>query len=531
MRYIIYCRKSSEADERQAQSIEGQISATQALISSNTADTYSIISEAKSAKQPGRTGFNSMIEAIKNGTADGIVCWAIDRLSRNALDSAILITLLDSGLLKVILTPGVAYKNTPTDKLMLTVFSANAKYENDQKAVNVIRGLTQKIEKGIAPIMAFPGYRNTSELKQGYRTIVVEPTQFPLWQRLFSIACTGIHPAKRLHEIAIDMGIMNRKLTKPIGRSTFYAIIRDPLFYTGQYRYKGIVRQGIHPPALTYSQYQTIRSIYANPDKPRTIDDTRAYNGQFHCVCGNWLTGERHKKNTKMGLQTYQYYRCAHHKGIRKAAYIRVEELERQILAYLKGITLKQQYVELYIRWIRMRHAERQLVHDAQLATLQHRQRLVRQKLDNLMDRYISPINGNRSLISDEEMTRVKAGLIEERDNIERQLRNFDKEQDKWSELVAKTFKFSTAAHEKFVNGSKEERRTIIRAFGSNLMVQGKMVDITLRKPFELIQRLVSQDALIEPTIRTDIAVQTIGEKALQNNLYPVPDSNRRFSG
>lgn len=43
--------------------------------------------EKRSAKIPGRPIFNEILSRIQNGEAQGIVCWKIDRLSRNPVDS------------------------------------------------------------------------------------------------------------------------------------------------------------------------------------------------------------------------------------------------------------------------------------------------------------------------------------------------------------------------------------------------------------------------------------------------------------
>lgn len=87
MRYFIYCRKSSEAEDRQVMSIESQLSTLrQTFGQGETIEIVDIYEEAFSAKAPGRPLFNQMLSRIEGGEAAGIVAWAPDRLARNSID-------------------------------------------------------------------------------------------------------------------------------------------------------------------------------------------------------------------------------------------------------------------------------------------------------------------------------------------------------------------------------------------------------------------------------------------------------------
>jgi len=85
--YIIYCRKSSEAEDRQILSIQSQVIEIKRFATQKGIKILEVLTEAKSSKAPGvRPVFNSMMERLYRGEATGVLCWKLDRLARNPVD-------------------------------------------------------------------------------------------------------------------------------------------------------------------------------------------------------------------------------------------------------------------------------------------------------------------------------------------------------------------------------------------------------------------------------------------------------------
>lgn len=84
-RYCLYARKSSEDDERQALSIDSQITAMLRIAEAENLEIVETVRESKSAKTSGgRANFELLVDGLKEGRYDSIITWAPDRLSRNA---------------------------------------------------------------------------------------------------------------------------------------------------------------------------------------------------------------------------------------------------------------------------------------------------------------------------------------------------------------------------------------------------------------------------------------------------------------
>src|SRR3989344_3950655 len=72
IKYFIYCRKSSEDEERQVLSIEPQLHELREYANQNGLFIVREYYESKTAKEPGREIFNEMLGEIEKGSASGI---------------------------------------------------------------------------------------------------------------------------------------------------------------------------------------------------------------------------------------------------------------------------------------------------------------------------------------------------------------------------------------------------------------------------------------------------------------------------
>src|ERR1043166_5023304 len=114
MRYFIYCRKSTQDEDRQKLSIQTQhaeIDRTRPTW--GTIDIIEEIDECRSAKSTGRPGFDRILAAIEAGKADGIIAWHPDRLSRNPADAGRVMHLLAVGQLKDLKFVSYTFENSP----------------------------------------------------------------------------------------------------------------------------------------------------------------------------------------------------------------------------------------------------------------------------------------------------------------------------------------------------------------------------------------------------------------------------------
>ncbi len=138
-KFFIYCRKSSEDEERQVLSIEAQLTELREFAKQNSLFIVHEYEESQSAKEPGRPVFNTMLGEIEKGTAQGILAWNPDRLARNSVDGGRVIYLVDTGKITTLKFPTFWFEPTPQGKFMLSVAFGQAKYYTDNLRENILR--------------------------------------------------------------------------------------------------------------------------------------------------------------------------------------------------------------------------------------------------------------------------------------------------------------------------------------------------------------------------------------------------------
>lgn len=305
MKYFIYCRKSTEDEDRQILSNPSQLRELQR--SFPDLEIVEALEESRTAKTPGRPVFDAMMQRIERGEADGIIAWHPDRLARNSIDGGRIVYDLDTGRIKDLRFATFTFENNPQGKFMLAIAFGYSKYYSDALSVNVKRGLRTKVENGwfygVAPI----GYLNDKET----HTMVADPGRFSLVRRLWDHMLTNnasVHSAWRL---AGDLGLrtVQRKRSggRPLTLSALYRMFQNG-FYAGVLRHGGQSYPGKHVAMVTLDEFDAVRSRLSRGSKPRPKKKCFPFVGLIRCgECGFAVTAE--DKVNRFG-SLYTYYHC-----------------------------------------------------------------------------------------------------------------------------------------------------------------------------------------------------------------------------
>ncbi len=500
IKYFLYARRSSEEGaDRQVQSIPDQIAHLQRLAKDLDFEIVEILEESKSAKSPhNRPIFSDMLERIQNGEANGILCWEINRLSRNPVDSGTIQWMLQQGILKSVRTINREYR--PDDNaLLLSVESGSANQFILDLKKGVRRGLDSKLDKGLAPILAPLGYLNTKIETRGENYIIKDPERFDLIRKAWDMMLSGAYNPPQILEIMNnEWGMRTRKTkrkgNKPPSRNTIYRIFSD-LFYTGLFYYRGKTYQGKHEPMVTLEEFDKVQILLGREGRPRPKTHEFPFTGIIRCgECGSFITAIEKTKIIKSTgkLKTFIYYFCARKKNgcpCTQNKFLKGEDLESQIEVELKSMTILPEFKDWALEILRENNdkeiEERSKVYEMQHKTLTETQN----QLDSLTRmRY-------RELIGDEEFTKERNHLQSHIAEIKNTLRQTEKRAEDWIDLTEKTFEFACYARSHFNSGDKQTKREILTALGQNYTLKDQKLVISLN---EWLKPIVSQYPAIE---------------------------------
>ena len=232
--YVIYSRKSLEDEDSQVQSLPDQEHAMQSLAAKLNLTVIEPLSEAKSAKAPGRPVFNDMMERIDRGEIRGILCWKLDRLARNPVDGGRIIWAIKQHGLTV-RTPHQTFSQADDNMILMYIEFGMAQKYVDDLGRNTTRGLESKAKKGWYPGVAPMGYLNSKVEERGQKTIFADPDRFDAVRRMWDLMLTGNFNPARIQKLANEeWGFRTRQTKraggKPISRSTVYKIFSDPFY-------------------------------------------------------------------------------------------------------------------------------------------------------------------------------------------------------------------------------------------------------------------------------------------------------------
>ena len=346
VKYCLYARKSTESDEKQALSIESQVKEMLRLAERDSLEIIDVRRESHSAKDSGeRPVFNEIIVDLKRGRFNGILTWAPDRLSRNAGDLGTMVDLMDQKVLLEIRTYGQRFSNSPNEKFLLMILCSQAKLENDNKSLNVKRGLRMRVEMGLWPGTPPTGYLSEKRIDRKGQ-VIVDPERAPVIKKIFEkVAHEHWSGRKIYHWLKFELNFKT-KSSHHLSLSNIYTILQNP-FYSGVFEYPrggGNWYTGKHQPLIKKEVFEMAREQLKRDQIKKEYKEF-AFTKLFTCgLCGSGITAEEKFKKQKNGnVHHYIYYGCTRGRDLNcKAGYIREENLIEQLLKIIEEIDLNE---------------------------------------------------------------------------------------------------------------------------------------------------------------------------------------------
>ena len=388
MKAVIYCRVSTK-EQTQNLSLPTQKKACLEYCShQNIAPDKIFIDEGESAKTAARPEFQKMLKYCRENKSKvgHVVVYSLSRFSRNTHDHLQIKAYL-AGLGVSLRSVTEPIDNTSAGKLMETILSGFAQFDNDVKSERTKAGMKAAIERGRWPWIAPIGYLNDNGPK-GQSNLIPDPDKAPLIKKTFELYATGLYNRPQVLKMANNLGLKTCK-GKQLKLQNIEKILRNPI-YTGWIQSQILLNpvRGTFKPLIEQKLFDKVQAVLEgrkinvtsylrnNPDFPlrRFVKCQK---------CSSPLTGSLSKGKTKK----YPYYRCSNTSC--RSVNIRREKLEEKFVEYLNHLKPKPEYVKLFEAIVLDRWRDMETEATAQSRSLQKHVDELRTKKERLEEAFI----------------------------------------------------------------------------------------------------------------------------------------------
>lgn len=510
-----YVRKSQEDQGRQIQSIESQIDVLTDMEKREEFKISKVYKDRASAYIPSnRIGFSRLLQDIHEGKIDGILCWKADRLARNHIEGGMILHCLEKGILKFIKTPDKIY--LPTDNVLpLAIEFGMSNQQSRDISVNVKRGNKTKINNGGWCGVAPHGYINNVIDK----TIEIDPDRFDIVRKFWDLFLTNNYSLQQICEVADKLGFKTIRKKRiggvPLSLSTLHGILVNP-FYYGKVKNGSNEGTGNHKAMITYMEFQKVQEILKARGRKSKTSCSFLYTGLFRCgQCDGGITAEKkvkykcskckkrqtakHPKVCSCGYHItsadinkgkfYTYYHCSKSRDKCQQKSITEENLEKEILTFLKRFTFDEDFIRWSEKWFLF--IEDQLVKNKDKEVQQQKK-----KYEKLKQQRLRLVDLRLEREIDEDLFKEKKKMLEaEIATIE-----YDSSSITTITEVRKVLSFLEGLYQNFLSYPPKEKKILLNKISSNHILMDKKVLTQGKKAYILLDNLREHKSLrIEP--------------------------------
>lgn len=398
IRIADYARKSVYSDNSDSTQAQYNIGLEYCQSHYEDFEIYRYEDEGFTGANVNRPAFSRLVDDIKDDKLDVVICYKIDRISRNVSDFSSFFNMLAEHNVEFVSIKEQIDTSTPLGRAMMYICSVFAQMERETTAERVKDGMTELAKSGKWAGGRSPlGFcRERVQIGGKSHTVLVEnPEELRLLSLVSDMFLSGNYSLSRLETYFRDNHIKTLK-GHYFSMTQIYNILRNPIYCTADenaYNYfsslgcimaverekfdgehgimsycrtaggkqkkhiinppnKWIISVGLHKPIWTSEKYIDIQTRFGN-NKINKVRKNKVgiLRGVVKCSCG-WLMGVQHKVD-KTYHKTYDNYFCQRRN--RQGAeycnrkFTRVDALDSAAVEILKKIKLDKSVIDDYV--------------------------------------------------------------------------------------------------------------------------------------------------------------------------------------
>ena len=493
LRAVIYLRVSTEEQAKVGGTAEGYSIPYQRRACREEAEKLGavVVEEyvdlGESAKSSRRPELQRMLRELTGRGVTHVIVHKTDRLARNTRDDYEITTAIAAAGAELI-SVSERFDNTPSGKLNRHIQTGVAQFHIDNLCLEVMKGLTMKVESGGTPYRAPMGYLNKQEITDNIviRTVEVDPERAPLVRWTFAEYATGSWTLLRLRQALTDKGFRTRTTAKnpakPITVNGLYQLLCNP-YYMGVVPYRGAYHDGTHPALVDAETWLQVQAVLAAHNTAGEKDRRHPHylKGSIWCGgCGGRLV---YSRNTGRRGGTYEYFVCLNRHAKRRPCgrrYLPVSAVEAGVENFYTTFRIAPQRAEA--------------IRDSVLAELAAEREQAAADQDRASRRLANLTNQRKAVLQahyaealpldllKEEMDRLTREMIE----TERLIHDAAKTVDQLDATLQQALTVASRCHEYYQTAPPHVRRQINQGFFTKLLIgqDGSVAHGELTEPF-----------------------------------------------
>ena len=407
---VIYARYSSSGQREE--SIEGQIRECREYAARNNLRVVGEYSDhALTGRSDKRPDFQRMIRDSEKGHFTVLICWKIDRFSRDRYDSAIYKYRLHRNGVRILYAKE-SIPEGPEGIIFESIMEGYAEYYSKNLAQNIKRGY---YENALAcKVLSYPAYGYRKGADGRYE---INPDTAVIVQRVFSDYLSG----KGTKQIADELNSAGYRNPRSGGVLTvdFLRVMLQNKKYTGLYEYEDIsIPDGI-PRLISDADFERVQIMLSRKKTaPAAKMEKYMLSGKLVCgKCGDTLAGEYGKSHTGT---LHHYYMCHNRKqkgGCDLKRYRR-DSLDQAVTDELIRLVMDDTFIEEVADLV-IQYQDKEITEQSRIPGLEAQLQEIERKIGNLTktleDGLDSPAVRSRLVELEAQRTETETALAKER--------------------------------------------------------------------------------------------------------------------
>lgn len=465
-RFLAYVRVSSK-DQSRGTSLEQQKSMITQYAHDQHFTIVNFYGEVESASTSGRQIFKDMIVQMQKESLAGIIFHKADRSSRNFKDAAVLYDLMEQGYELHFAENRQSTRDAGGRQWVYLMWALATSY-SENLAEEINKGIMGRLKQGRYPGPVPLGFKKGPDCMTLH-----DPAKAPLVKKMFLEYATGKYSIERLVEWTKKTGLTNKN-GRNLSINPVHRMLRDTFYYGLITHVRGTF-QGEYEPLISKQLFDKVQFVL----KDRGFKIEQKYNYIFQGLLTCYVCSKKLKAMT--AKRKWPYYLCRNKQcGIKT---ISESTLEDQFLEQLKILEFTEEEATSFKKAVLSFRRTADISKAEQIKAMDLELSAIDSRLTELLQKYTD------RKIDDETYSHTRKAWLNQQIQLKESRTALEDSDNKSYDQMKELVKLLVSPVNAYKKADLLNRRRLIISMVANLELNGKVLIVNWKKPFELVAR------------------------------------------